>query len=92
APWPRVVAEPVRVQVDPAPSDTVLACAGPVFALGRAAESAGGVTVAATPTIVSGPDAAGAEVSRATGATGDGSGDAPVFRAAPKDRAATPFA
>ncbi|MGC0368017.1 DUF5719 family protein [Microbacterium sp. SLBN-111] len=92
APWPRLVAEPVRVQVDPAPSDTVLACAGPVFALGRAAESAGGVTVAATPTIVSGPDAAGAQVSRATGATSDGSGDATVFRAAPKDRAATPFA
>ncbi|MFS0793231.1 DUF5719 family protein [Microbacterium sp. 1P10AE] len=92
APWPTRVADPVRVQVTPAPSDTVLACDGPLFALGRTAESAGGLSVAAAQDIVAGPDSAGAETSRLTGATGDGSGDATAFRASPTDRTATAYA
>lgn len=92
APWPTLVAEPVRLQVTPAPSDTVLACDGPVFVLGRTAESAGAVTVAAAQDTVSGPDAAEAQATSLTGATTDGSGDATVFRAPPRDRIATPYA
>lgn len=92
APWPSFTADPVRLQVTPAPSDTVVACDGPVFALGRAAESAAGLTVGAAQDIVSGPAGAAAEVSSVSGATGDGSGDAVVFRAPPRDRVATPFA
>ena len=41
APWPEVHATPVRVEATPAPADTVLACDGPLFALGRIAEQAG---------------------------------------------------
>lgn len=92
APWPTRVAEPVRVQVTPAPADTVLACDGPVLALGRSAESAGALSVAAAPDIVAGPDSAGAETSALSGATADGSGDATVFRAVPRDRTATAYA
>lgn len=92
APWPSRVAEPVRLQVTPAPSDTVLACDGPVFALGRTAESAGALSVAATQDTISGPDSAEAETSRLSGATTDGSGDAAVFRASPRDRTVTAYA
>ncbi|MBN9210053.1 MAG: large extracellular alpha-helical protein [Microbacterium sp. 71-36] len=92
APWPGLVADPVRVEVTPAPSDTVLACDGPVFALGRTAESAGAVSVAAPQTTVSGPDTSAAETSALSGATADGSGDATVFRAPPRDRTATAYA
>ncbi|MXS74916.1 large extracellular alpha-helical protein [Microbacterium sp. CSI-V] len=92
APWPSLVAEPVRVKVTPAPSDTVLACDGPVFALGRTAESAGALSVAAPQTTVSGPDSTEAETSTLSGATSDGSGDATVFRAQPVDRTAAPYA
>lgn len=92
APWPSLTADPVRLEVTPAPSDTVLACDGPLFALGRAAESAGSLAVAAAPQIVSGPSDAGAQSQNLSGATGDGSGDAAAFRAAPRDRVATPFA
>lgn len=92
APWPTRVAEPVRVQVTPAPSDTVLACDGPVFALGRTAESAGALSVAGAQETVAGPDGAGVDVSTLVGATADGSGDATVFRAPPLDRVATPYA
>ena len=92
APWPTRVAEPVRVQVTPAPSDTVLACDGPVFALGRTAESAGALSVAAAQETVAGPEGTGADVSTLGGATADGSGDATAFRAPPVDRVATPYA
>ena len=92
APWPSLTAEPVRLEVTPAPSDTVLACDGPLFALGRTSESAGALTVAATPQVVSGPADAGAQSESLSGVTADGSGDAAAFRAAPRDRVATPFA
>ncbi len=36
APWPQYSATPVRVQATPAPGDTLLACDGPLLALGRA--------------------------------------------------------
>jgi len=92
APWPSYVASPVRLDVAPAPSDTVLACDGPLLALGRAASSAGGISVAAPQDVVSGPASSSATTSTLSGATGDGSGGAEALRAAPRDGAETPLA
>lgn len=55
APWPTYDAEPVSVTATPAPSDLVLACDGPLLALGRVVEQAGDVTIAAEQSIVAGP-------------------------------------
>lgn len=55
APWPELRTEPVRVAATPAPADAVLACDGPLLALGRLVEQAGELSVAAPQTIVSGP-------------------------------------
>lgn len=92
APWPQYTAEPVRLQTTPAPSDTVLACDGPLLALGRSADSAGGLSAAAASDIVSGPADAEATTSASSGATGSADGDAPVLRAAPRDGVQTPIA
>lgn len=59
-PWPMATAEPVRLEATPAPSDTVLACDGPLLALGRVVEQAGQLSVAADQSVVSGPASAGA--------------------------------
>lgn len=53
-PWPTFAREAVRVSVDPAPSDTVVACAGPLLALGRDAQRAGALSVAGDQSVVSG--------------------------------------
>lgn len=92
APWPEYVATPVRVQATPAPSDTVLACDGPLLALGRSADAAAGLSAAATQQVVSGPSDADASTSSLTGATGDADGDAEALRAAPRDRVQTSLA
>jgi hypothetical protein len=47
-PWPAVTTPPAQLEITPAPAETVLACDGPVLALGRAAEDAGALSVAAT--------------------------------------------
>jgi hypothetical protein len=92
APWPQYTAEPVRLQTTPAPSDTVLACDGPLLALGRSADSAGGLSAAAASEIVSGPADSGVTTSASSGATGSADGDAAVLRAAPRDGVQTPIA
>ncbi|MDT0115748.1 DUF5719 family protein [Microbacterium sp. PRF11] len=92
APWPQYRAEPVSIQATPAPGDTVLACDGPVLALGRSADAANGLSAAAAQQIVSGPAASEAETTALTGATGDSSGEAEALRAAPRDRVQTPLA
>ncbi|MCJ1708946.1 DUF5719 family protein [Microbacterium sp. VKM Ac-2923] len=92
APWPQYAAQPVRVQATPAPSDTVLACDGPLLALGRSADAASSLSAAASSQIVSGPADAGADTSTLSGATGDADGDAQVLRAAPRDGALTSIA
>lgn len=92
APWPQYRAEPVRVDATPEASDTLLACDGPLLALGRSADSANGLTAAAAQQIVSGPADAAAVTSALTGATADASGDAQALRAAPRDRTPTPLA
>lgn len=92
APWPQYRAEPVRLATTPSPSDTVLACDGPLLALGRSADSAGGLSPAAESDLVSGPADAGAAAGSLSGATGSADGDAPVLRAAPRDGILTPIA
>ena len=59
APWPTVSAEPASVQALPAPSESVIACDGPLLALGRTIEQAGQLSVAAPQLVVSGPEASG---------------------------------
>lgn len=83
-PWPRVSAEPVRVEATPAPADTVLACDGPLLALGRVVEAAGQVSVAAAQTVVAGPDAAAAQ-ERTLASPAD---SAPLVFTAPADGSA----
>ena len=52
APWPTHQQEPASLTVTPTPADTVLACSGPLLALGRDATQAGGLTsVAASETV-----------------------------------------
>lgn len=92
APWPSYTATPVRVESTPAPGDTVLACDGPLLALGRSADSAGGLSAAAAQQLVSGPSDADAQAEQLSGATADADGDAQALRAAPQDRSETPLA
>ncbi|MBZ4487105.1 DUF5719 family protein [Microbacterium sp. cx-55] len=56
APWPTHETQPVSLSVTPAPADTVLACTGPLLALGRDASDAGGLTSAASSQTVSASD------------------------------------
>lgn len=60
-PWPTVTAEPMRVQATPAPGETVLACDGPLLALGRVIEQAAQLSVAGAQSVVSGPETGAAE-------------------------------
>lgn len=46
APWPGVSGSAASVDVTPAPSETVLACEGPILALGRDATAAGAISIA----------------------------------------------
>lgn len=58
APWPTHEQQPAAVSVTPTPADTVLACTGPLVALGRDATQAGGLTAAAPSALVSASDGA----------------------------------
>lgn len=92
APWPQYTATPVRVEATPAPGDTVLACDGPLLALGRSADAAGSLSAAASQQVVSGPADSDATTTALTGVTGDSSGDAEALRAAPRDGVPAPLA
>lgn len=70
APWPQLTTEPVRVEATPAPADTVLACDGPVLALGRLVEQAGELSIAASQVVVSGPSTTVSEQSALTAPAG----------------------
>lgn len=58
APWPEHETQPVSLSATPTPADTVLACTGPLLALGRDAADAAGLTAAAASGSVSGSDGA----------------------------------
>ncbi|TFV83763.1 large extracellular alpha-helical protein [Microbacterium sp. dk485] len=89
-PWPTVSTEPVRVEATPAPSDTVLACDGPLLVLGRVVEQAGQLELAAAQSVVAGPDTADATERALTGPVPDAG---PLsFTATPDGSAPAPFA
>lgn len=53
-PWPHIEGEPVRVEATPAPAETVLVCDGALLALGRDAEQAAMLSVAAAGSVTVG--------------------------------------
>ena len=55
-PWPDVTTPPPALDVTPAPAETVLACDGPLLALGRDPQNAQALTVAAQSAIINGND------------------------------------
>jgi hypothetical protein len=79
APWPTLSAEPVRVVATPAPSDAVLACAGPLLAQGRVVEQAADLGVAAAQSVTV-ADPAGTAARSALAAPAD---SAPLVLTAP---------
>lgn len=88
ATWPTHTHEPLAVGVTPTPADTVLACAGPLVALGRDATQAGQIAAAAPTVTVSGSD--GATLQQATEPSAPaviGSDGHSVFVAPPLDGA-----
>jgi len=93
-PWPTAAREPLSVTAVPAPEESILACTGPVLALGRDAGDAGALTDAAVPrvTAATGDGDADPDQSRlAAQNVVDGEGPA-VFRAAPQGRTRTDLA
>lgn len=93
-PWPEVAREPVAVTAIPEPEASVLACAGPVLALGRDAGDAGALTLAAGQSVVAATGAGSAPAEAATLLVPDVvDGRGPdAFTAAPKDRTRTDVA
>lgn len=89
APWPSLTADPIRLEAVPAPADTVLACDGPLLALGRTIEQAGALSVAAGQDVVSGPDGSALEPSTLSG---DAGAETAALRAAPLNDARAPLA
>ncbi|MDQ1127907.1 DUF5719 family protein [Microbacterium sp. SORGH_AS_0888] len=85
APWPGHAAAPVAVTATPAAADTVLACSGPLVALGRNRTDAAQLTQAAAQSVVSATDGAAAQQSALTPspAVSGGAGGA-SFSASPR--------
>lgn len=54
AAWPTITATPAHTTIKPVPGDTLLSCAGSFLALGRDAAQASQLSVAGTPSVVSG--------------------------------------
>lgn len=94
APWPTVAHDAVELRAVPTPSDTILACDGPVLAAGRVADDAELIGVAADSDVLVGVPEGSAEPEEirleATGV--EGSGGAPAFIATPSGDSATPLA
>ncbi|MFG6476119.1 DUF5719 family protein [Microbacterium sp. P06] len=70
APWPTLRADPVSVTTTPAPSASVVACDGPLLALGRTVEQASSLSVAAAQAVVSGPSSTSAQPVTVAGPAG----------------------
>lgn len=91
-PWPTLTREPVEITATPAPEASVLACAGPLLALGRDAAAAGAIAVAAPQDLTAGVrDAAAPPVETQLQSNVPGAA-ASVFTAEPRDRARTDVA
>lgn len=85
APWPGHAAAPVSVAATPAAADTVLACAGPLVALGRNRADAAQLSQAADQSVVSGAEGATARRSTLSAVPPVvGGGGAAAFAASPQ--------
>lgn len=84
-PWPVVAHDPVRVDATPEPSASVVVCDGPILAIGRRAEDAAGLSVAAPAAVTSGVAAgsAPAEATELTTVDVPGATGIPVYTTAP---------
>lgn len=93
APWPTYRSPAVSVVADPVPTDTVLACSGPILAAGRLTEDAAAVTVAADAPVVTGTAAGGAteEFTLAAPDVRDSAG-VPAYVSRVQDREVAPLA
>jgi hypothetical protein len=82
--WPTRTATPVTVSATPIPADTVLACDGPLLALGRQADNAQQVSQAAAAHLVIGTGAGTTSPTRSSLASPDVTGsDGPTVLTAP---------
>lgn len=53
-PWPTVERSPVRVEAEPAPADTIVSCNGGLLVLGREAQQASAISLAASSAVTVG--------------------------------------
>ncbi len=93
-PWPPVVREPVRIDVVPVPAASVLVCDGSLLAIGRRAEQADELSVAAAAQLAGGapegwPEAVNSTLPSPDVADAEG---APVFVAEPASGQRSPAA
>lgn len=92
-PWPTITRPPLAVAANPAPSDTMAVCAGPLLALGRDPERADALSVAAEQDVVSGaPDGVTPAETALVSPSVPDSGGVAVFTAAPQERTASQVA
>jgi hypothetical protein len=85
-PWPTRTQEPVSVLAMPAPTTTVSVCGGPLLALGRDAQNAAALSVAAQQNIVTAVPAGDPAPERSSlSVPGTARGGADVLTAPPKD-------
>ncbi|MGN8024942.1 DUF5719 family protein [Microbacterium sp. 22242] len=88
AAWPSVAHAPGRTAVTPVAGDTLLTCAGPFLALGRDASQASQLTVAGTPSLVSGAASGSTLTSKRIALPGIADAtETPMFAAAPNGSA-----
>ena len=88
AAWPTVTHAPGHTPVTPVAGVTQLTCAGPFLAIGRDASQASQLTVAGTPTVVSGAASGSTLTSGRIALTGIADAtDAPMFTAPPNGSA-----
>ncbi len=93
APWPTLAATPISVSATPAASDTVVACAGGLVALGRNSLDASELALAAEQSVVSAADDAEVESDTLSLSPSiDGDAGASVYSAAPSGGSATDVA
>lgn len=93
-PWPPIVREPVQIDATPVPAAAVVVCNGPLLAIGRRAEQADELSVAAAAQVSGGvpsgwPEAVGQTLPSPEVADGTG---APVYVGEPASGARSPVA
>ncbi|MGW9112776.1 DUF5719 family protein [Microbacterium sp. NPDC055683] len=91
-PWPSVSTSAATVSVEPAPAEVLLACDGPLLAVGRTAEDASAVSVAADASVVSGAEGGGTPAESTLAIPGVADATAPLLSQLPDGRDAVAIA